>query len=63
MHTLHLSRNADAQVERVERVAGAKWFYAGTHGTGKSDPALKTHDARPASHDEVCYGLIAPQSP
>jgi hypothetical protein len=29
--TLHLSRNADSQVERVERGVGERWFYAGTH--------------------------------
>jgi hypothetical protein len=30
MRTLHLSRNADSQVERVERGAGERWLYAGS---------------------------------
>jgi len=31
MRTLHLSRNVDSQVERIERGAGECWLYAGTH--------------------------------
>ena len=62
MRTLHLRIRVTAQVERVERGAGAKWFYTGTHCTRESGPALKIPDARPASHDEVSYGLTAAQS-
>jgi hypothetical protein len=54
MRTLHLSRNADAQVERVERahLLRAGLILALTE-LAKAAPVLKTQNAWQVWHDEV----------
>ena len=44
---LHLSRNADSQVERVEHAAGARWFYTPTTTSGNT-PATTHATSVPA---------------
>ncbi|MGH2494863.1 MAG: hypothetical protein ACRDIV_09180 [Ktedonobacteraceae bacterium] len=60
---LHLSRNADSQVERVERAQQARdSFISALTELDKAAPLLKMHDAWQAWHDEAQNGLTAAQS-
>ena len=60
---LHLSRNADAQVERVERAYQARdGFTQAIAELEKAAPALKAIDAWHVWYDEAHNGLTAAQS-
>jgi hypothetical protein len=60
---LHLSRNADAQVERVERAHQARdGFTLAIVELDKAAPALKANDTWQVWHDEAQNGLTAAQS-
>jgi len=60
---LHLSRNADSQVERVERAHQARdSFTLALAELDKATPALKVNDAWHVWHDEAQNGLTAAQS-
>ncbi len=60
---LHLSRNADAQVERVERAHQARdGFTLAIAELDKAAPSLKANDAWHVWHDEAQNGLTAAQS-
>ncbi|MFL5704385.1 MAG: hypothetical protein ACJ8AG_16335, partial [Ktedonobacteraceae bacterium] len=60
---IHLSRNADSQVERVERAHQARdGFTLALVELNKAAPALKMHDAWQVWHDEAQNGLTAAQS-
>jgi hypothetical protein len=60
---LHLSRNADSQVERVERAQQAKdGFTSALAELDKAAPALKVNDAWLVWHHEAQNGLTAAQS-
>jgi hypothetical protein len=60
---LHLSRNADAQVERVERAHQARdGFTLAIAELDKAAPSLKANDAWYVWHDEAQNGLTAAQS-
>lgn len=60
---LHLSRNADSQVQRVERAQQAKdGFTSALAELDKATSALKVNDAWLVWHDEAQNGLSAAQS-
>ena len=60
---LHLSRNADSQVERVECAQQARAsFMAALTELDKAAPMLKANDAWLVWHDEAQNGLTAAQS-
>ncbi len=60
---LHLSRNADSQVERVERAQQAlDSFRSALTELDKAAPLLKMHDAWHVWRDEAQQGLTAAQS-
>ena len=60
---LHLSRNADSQVERVECAQQARAsFIAALAELDKAAPILKANDAWLVWHDEAQNGLSAAQS-
>ncbi len=60
---LHLSHNADSQVERVERAQQARdGFSLAIAELDKATPALKVNDAWQVWHDEAQNGLAAAQS-
>ncbi len=60
---LHLSRNADSQVERVERAQQARdGFISACTELDKAAPSLKAHDAWQVWYDEAQHGLAAAQS-
>jgi hypothetical protein len=60
---LHLSRNADSQVERVECAQQARIsFMAALAELDKATPILKVSDAWLVWHDEAQNGLTAAQS-
>ena len=63
MLTLHLSRNIDSQVERVERAHQARdSFTLALAELDKAAPALKVNDAWHVWHNEAQNGLTAAQS-
>ena len=60
---LHLSRNADSQVERVECAQQARAsFIAALAELDKAAPILKANDAWRVWHDEAQNGLTAAQN-
>jgi hypothetical protein len=60
---LHLSRNTDAQVERVERAYQARdGFTSAIVELDKAAPSLKANDAWQVWHDEAQNGLTVAQS-
>ncbi len=60
---LHLSRNADSQVERVERAHQARdSFTLALAELDKATPDLKVNDAWQVWHDEAQNGLTTAQS-
>ena len=60
---LHLSRNADSQVERVERAHQARdGFTLAIAELAKATPALKMNEVWHVWHDEAQNGLTAAQS-
>lgn len=60
---LHLSRNADAQVERVERAQQARdSFLSALAELDQAAPALKMQDPWQVWHNEAQQGLAAAQS-
>jgi hypothetical protein len=60
---LHLSRNADSQVERVECAQQARTsFMAALAELDRAAPILKANDAWLVWHDEAQNGLIAAQN-
>ncbi len=60
---LHLSRNADSQVERVERAQQAlDSFRSALTELDKATPVLKLHEVWQIWHEEAQNGLAAAQS-
>src|SRR6266851_2709914 len=59
---LHLGRNADSQMERIERARQAQAsFESALQHLEKADPALKASEAWRIWYDEAHNGLAAAQ--